>query len=1243
MIEGVSALIWPLYSKQKAYTKDLTALVSHLEEVLSQFSPDKNIGVYSSVVPDTNLPIYFKPASVDLGSERDCDRGFKAFGGISRDELVRILLPLASDKDARRFLWREIYDAFETNAFKRTPEFEDICEKSQKGEIKEPDDFFREYCTRENIFRAYIEAYSGNLGLGWRSIFLYAVEAGIKLYGWKHFSRGGKNVLDLDPDRIAIPKKTAHDTQVIHLLLTSSHVHFERLEVVEKPTKVKFFQLKSEVNSPDDLSIEYRPSIYFELVEKIKRLESGFTRSFFKRKLLEDFLANFKAKIEIKNGVIFLKNPQNADTYDKNGDLTVEALRNMKDLEHLFSLNGYMLPGYNSTVNRSTYQGFFDDVQVKIKKEGDLSSHQGKRYLFLEKCLLDLSTATQGYLKILCCVFEIIKIVHVELKCAWISNFSLGEPEEGIVEKILTWYSRDEIFREFDSKKILQPGGKDEKESKATVNALNKFVRYDNILCLTIESRLLECETSVEKFERLKKLNSGDEKIVEVCDQLIAFTLGFKQFMNMLIDNNGAYKSAFSSGKDLLEEIQTQSRKTSLSPRHEKRATGELSPPTRRVAETIKKSDVQDLSAGNVKEAPNDDSNIKLSCKYYRYNRSVDASDLLTISGVYSVHSTQQLNVSLSRTRDQVSKIRPHYVLPSPRGVANNPELSRKPLESRHHSTLHLGLSSPLSIVKPSSESSSVPSGKHNLPEAQLPVSPMRQGRNPRSPQKAKFTQLPKSPDRSVVTKEERLLASLSPRLSSVSRSNSSPGKSLTNHSTLMRSTPLAEKLKGVEEIHGDGQQIKDGRILSDMSERKTQPRAVYEQLFDAIQDGWDKSEMQKAIDDSLLENENLEHLRAVLLSQAASFGFTVKEIERDGNCFFHAVLDQLQQIEYPNSENFTAEYLRHCVIQHINDYLYLYKDFVENMDVFIAKMAQRGEWADHNIIQALARVLNVTIVLIRSDAQEPNASRRKNSVGILYLGYEVGLHFQSLIITRGTKPEKDIKDYIERVEIDNFDNPITLPPILSPRLEGVPNGSHLEKMGIFSSPTQHRSQQSIFKEGLRARFDKKSGTDVCVSDTAKTLTTYDLTEQKSELREVDGKTSRANNLLCQAGYFLLRARDFLANNDLDSVCMALMSAGTCARNFKKIGLNEESESVMHFLNATSNKLCSTLGEDVDLKKLSELLGGVTFDDLVKKLEKESKDMGYRINVLTYYQDRIDKAYPQAPTTSKTSPFLGKK
>jgi hypothetical protein len=168
-------------------------------------------------------------------------------------------------------------------------------------------------------------------------------------------------------------------------------------------------------------------------------------------------------------------------------------------------------------------------------------------------------------------------------------------------------------------------------------------------------------------------------------------------------------------------------------------------------------------------------------------------------------------------------------------------------------------------------------------------------------------------------------------------------------------------------------------------------------------------------------------------------------------------------------------------------------------------------------------------------------------------------------------------------------------------------------------------------------------GTDACRSDRPKGLKAYFFIDQKSSLMEIKEKTSRANKLLCQAGYFMLRARDFLANNDLDSACMALINAGTCGRDFKKAGLNKGAESVMHFLSTVRNKLSHTLAADVDVKKLSELLGGINVEGYVKKLEKESKDMGYDIDVSAYYKDRNDKDDPQSPRAYNRSRFSSKK
>ena len=53
--------------------------------------------------------------------------------------------------------------------------------------------------------------------------------------------------------------------------------------------------------------------------------------------------------------------------------------------------------------------------------------------------------------------------------------------------------------------------------------------------------------------------------------------------------------------------------------------------------------------------------------------------------------------------------------------------------------------------------------------------------------------------------------------------------------------------------------------------------------------------------------------------------------------------------------------------------------------------------WADAVMITALANVLNVTLVLVRSDHDKPTIIKQPNAKAELYLGYEVGNHYQSL------------------------------------------------------------------------------------------------------------------------------------------------------------------------------------------------------------------------------------------------------
>ena len=152
------------------------------------------------------------------------------------------------------------------------------------------------------------------------------------------------------------------------------------------------------------------------------------------------------------------------------------------------------------------------------------------------------------------------------------------------------------------------------------------------------------------------------------------------------------------------------------------------------------------------------------------------------------------------------------------------------------------------------------------------------------------------------------------------------------------------------------------------------------------------------------------------LAAYAATWGYACQNMEKDGNCFYHTISHQLRQqlgMDIPYDK------LRAIATDHVLNHLALYRDNVDqNMDTFIDKMSQDAQWADKIHLRALSRALNLTLVIVRSD-QTVNVLRREKSNAILHLGYEVGVHYQSLTIQTPTLCAKLQKERVDNAEVD--------------------------------------------------------------------------------------------------------------------------------------------------------------------------------------------------------------------------------
>jgi hypothetical protein len=236
------------------------------------------------------------------------------------------------------------------------------------------------------------------------------------------------------------------------------------------------------------------------------------------------------------------------------------------------------------------------------------------------------------------------------------------------------------------------------------------------------------------------------------------------------------------------------------------------------------------------------------------------------------------------------------------------------------------------------------------------------------------------------------------------------------------------------EEMEAADNDQRLGLLLERLTHDKWQRGSIYNRKFGFVNTSASFFAEKKTSDDllktftaweqkktnGLLSTEEERVILLTLRQQANQFGFTLKDVDRDGNCFFHAALDQLKRLNMHIDE--TPQTLREKAVKHILDNQSAYKDFIdEDFESFIAKINQSGEWVDHIIILALSRAMNLNIAVIRSDHNPPNIFKREREGAFIYLGYEVGVHYQSLLRLNNHPAQQDIQNYIDRADLDTF------------------------------------------------------------------------------------------------------------------------------------------------------------------------------------------------------------------------------
>ena len=175
-------------------------------------------------------------------------------------------------------------------------------------------------------------------------------------------------------------------------------------------------------------------------------------------------------------------------------------------------------------------------------------------------------------------------------------------------------------------------------------------------------------------------------------------------------------------------------------------------------------------------------------------------------------------------------------------------------------------------------------------------------------------------------------------------------------------------------------------------------------------------------IQNSLKDYSNQGHQDS-LREIANSYGFNCHDMKHDGNCFFQGVASQLNRIRYQGRSDYSASQVRAICIRHIQLNRRLYSESVSGeWNTFISSMSKDGEWVDHRMIVACSRAFNINVVIVRSDNRCPTITKRSNwrNVPSIYLGYEVGVHYQSLISNTNTENGNGIiTTHLENAQVD--------------------------------------------------------------------------------------------------------------------------------------------------------------------------------------------------------------------------------
>lgn len=160
------------------------------------------------------------------------------------------------------------------------------------------------------------------------------------------------------------------------------------------------------------------------------------------------------------------------------------------------------------------------------------------------------------------------------------------------------------------------------------------------------------------------------------------------------------------------------------------------------------------------------------------------------------------------------------------------------------------------------------------------------------------------------------------------------------------------------------------------------------------------------------------------LLETVRDLELECQDTPRDGDCLYHALIHQLRSRELVGG-NFTVAELRRQIRDHYatnwDSYYHEKLDDTEYPDG-AETVLQKTRWGGHQEIAAVARLFQVTIVVINGESGAMTFHRQADAEATLILGYEGGRHYQTVLLGEDDELPAVIVAGIEAAEVDDFE-----------------------------------------------------------------------------------------------------------------------------------------------------------------------------------------------------------------------------